>query len=879
MSLPPGTRLGPYEIVSLIGTGGMGEVYRARDSRLHRFVAIKTIAPRVLGDAHTRERFEREARAIAALSHSHICTLYDVGSADGVEFLVMEHLEGETLAARLARQGPGHPIALDETLRIATELAEALAAAHRAGIVHRDLKPANVMLTRAAGSRHGPTQVKVLDFGLAKLRESDEPHDDSITVSAPLTGEGTFVGTLPYMAPEQLEGRDVDARTDLFAFGAIIYEMATGRRAFSGDSKASLVAAILDRDPAPLIALQPLAPPGLDRLIRKCLAKSPDARWQSASDVADELRWIASGSGSGATVAGLTAGGRRWGTTAGFVSLAVLAIAAAAGLWLWTTTRPDIAGDVRHTQVTFTGDVSLTAIAPDGRTIAYAVGEQESAVRVHVRDLAGGQALPIWTGKRITNLAWLPDGAHVAVSGVNDSETSGIWILPRLGGSERRIATGGAFIAASPDGAALLRAWQDSRGFDVLSLADGAVRSVKLTGFRWLNGLSWHPRTNHVLLLTQDDDGMSAIWQVTPDGQDVVRLLQSQEPIRAICASSTSAVLYVLRQRGPTGDLIRVRLSGGAPGEGVLLSGLPIGETGLDAGCSVTADGRRLLYLRGANYGNLWRLDAAGGGPVKQLTRGTIQLALPDVSPDGKWITATAGSEPVTEIVKIPIEGGEPVRLTEGVGAVWSPDGRRLAFVSKRGGSPSVWLMTPDGVRVEEVKDSAVSNPLVAWLPDGRLAWQTPDARNYRIRDLKTGREERLVENESVGWVFMPQYSPAGDEVVVEWNRHVNGKPGLWLMTWPGREARQIAPPLRPMGWSADGQWIYAAPMSGRAPVRVSPRTGTIETVGSFPLGNFGQPGQGGCALAPDRRSMICSLIEQTSDAWLVLDFDPEVRQ
>jgi Tol biopolymer transport system component len=873
MSLPSGTRLGPYEIVSLIGTGGMGEVYRARDSRLHRFVAIKTISPRVLGDAHARERFEREARAIASLSHSHICTLHDVGSAEGVEYLVMEHLEGETLSARLVRQGTGHPVPLDETLRIATELADALAAAHRAGIVHRDLKPANIMLTRAGGSRHGPTLVKVLDFGLAKLRESHEPHDDSITESAPLTGEGTFVGTLPYMAPEQLEGRDVDARTDLFAFGAIVYEMATGRRAFSGDSKASLVAAILDRDPAPLIALQPLAPPGLDRLIRKCLAKSPDARWQSASDIADELRWIASGSGSGSgpTVVGVAAARRRRRATAWLVLLTVLALAAAAGLWRWTSVRRSVPGDVRHTQVTFTGDVSLGAIAPDGRTIAYAVGEQESAVRVVVRDLAAGQALPIWTGKRITNLAWLSDGAHVAVSGVTETETSGIWIVPRLGGSERRIA-------ASPDGAALLRAWQDSPGFDVLSLADGAVRTVKLKGFRWLNGVSWHPRTNHVLLLTEDHDGMSDIWRVTPDGQDFVRLLHSQDPVRAICASSTSAVLYGLRQRGPTGDLIRVSLSGGATGEDVLLSGLPVGETSLGASCTVTADGRRLLYLRGTNSSNLWRLDASGKSPAAQLTRGTIQLAFPDVSPDGQWIVATAGSEPAGDIVKIPIDGGEPVRLTEGIGAVWSPDGRRLAFVSKRGGPPSVWLVTPDGVRVEEVKDSAVGNPLLAWLPDGRLAWQTPDARNYRIRDLKTGREERLVENESVGWVFQPRYSAAGTEVVVDWNRRVNGAPGLWVMTWPGREARQIGPLLQPIGWSADGQWIYAAPRSGRALVRVSPRTGTSEPVGAFPLGSLGQPGQGGCALAPDRTSIICSLIEQTSDAWLVLDFDPELR-
>ena len=319
MILPAGARLGPYEIIAALGAGGMGEVYRARDTRLDRLVAIKILRG---GDAVSpimRERFDREARAIALLSHPHICTLYDIGHHDGMAFVVMEYMEGETLAERLSRQRPrssagAHPrptltartpapapagdaarhpapkvpLPLDETILIATQLADALTAAHRAGIVHRDLKPGNIIVTG-----HG---VKVLDFGLAKLKSSDDAgvNAPSTTTDSPLTAEGMLVGTIPYMAPEQLEGRSVDHRTDIFAFGGIVYEMATGRRAFAGDSQASLIAAILDRDPEPIRGAEPLTPPALERLILKCLVKDPDLRWQSASDIADELRWLSS---------------------------------------------------------------------------------------------------------------------------------------------------------------------------------------------------------------------------------------------------------------------------------------------------------------------------------------------------------------------------------------------------------------------------------------------------------------------------------------------------------------------------------------------------------------------------------------------------------
>src|SRR5512140_1219114 len=287
MAFTPGTKLGPYEIVSPLGAGGMGEVYRARDTRLERDVAVKVLPANLSSDPSLRQRMEREAKAVSKLSHPHICTLHDIGHQDGVDFLVMEYLEGETLEQRL-QKGPLPP---EQTLRYAAQVADGLAKAHKLGITHRDLKPANVMLTKSGA--------KLMDFGLAK-ESGPAPLAAALTEmtaqQAKLTSEGMIVGTFQYMSPEQLEGKEADARTDIFALGEVIYEMATGKPAFSGKSRASLIAAILTTEPTPITQAQPIAPAALERVVQRCLAKDPDERWQSASDLASEVAWIASGS-------------------------------------------------------------------------------------------------------------------------------------------------------------------------------------------------------------------------------------------------------------------------------------------------------------------------------------------------------------------------------------------------------------------------------------------------------------------------------------------------------------------------------------------------------------------------------------------------------
>jgi len=345
MPLTIGTRLGPYEIQTPLGAGGMGEVYKARDTRLDRTVAIKVLPSQLATDPQFRERFDREARTIASLNHPHICTLYDVGherlrpargaggergdaappsatergwgpastEEDGIDYLVMEYLEGQTLAERLEKGA----LSLDQTLQYAIQIADALDKAHRKGIVHRDLKPGNIFLCSrgptpararhtadAGGAGRGryadeSVNAKLLDFGLAKTAALAVAGADlsKLPTTPNLTAQGTILGTLQYMAPEQLEGKDADARTDIFAFGALLYEMLTGKKAFEGQSQASLISAIMSAEPVPIAQLQPLAPPQLDHVVRRCLAKDPDARWQTSRDLEEELRWVTEGGG------------------------------------------------------------------------------------------------------------------------------------------------------------------------------------------------------------------------------------------------------------------------------------------------------------------------------------------------------------------------------------------------------------------------------------------------------------------------------------------------------------------------------------------------------------------------------------------------------
>ncbi|MEO6258964.1 MAG: protein kinase [Thermoanaerobaculia bacterium] len=407
MSIEPGSRLGPYEIVSRIGAGGMGEVWRARDTRLDRQVAIKVLPAALAANEQFRARFEREAKSISQLNHPHVCTLFDIGHEDGTSYLVMELLEGESLAERLARG----PLPLPEVLKYGMQMAAALDRAHRASIVHRDFKPGNVVITKSGA--------KLLDFGLAKSSSSPvvAVSNEGATEHRPLTQEGTILGTFQYMAPEQLAGEEADARSDIFALGAVLYEMITGRRAFEGKTRTSLIAAILSGEPPRITESQPITPPALEHVVTKCLAKDPEDRWQSARDIAEELRWISevgSQAGVPAIVTRTRHSRRNWAAAAAVLGL-LLAIGASV-LCASFYRRLREARRVTQSEIAVTlaslQDAQVS-VSPDGRRILAVAASGNNNTRLWLRDLDSGQSRFLAGTEGGTLPFWSPDGSTV----------------------------------------------------------------------------------------------------------------------------------------------------------------------------------------------------------------------------------------------------------------------------------------------------------------------------------------------------------------------------------------------------------------------------------------------------------------------------------
>ena len=718
MGLRTGTQLGPYEILSAIGAGGMGEVHRARDTRLDRTVAIKILPDHLADRAELRERFEREARTIASLNHAHICTLYDIGHQNGTDYLVMEYLEGETLAERLKKG----PLPLDQVLQYAIEISDALDKAHRKGITHRDLKPGNIMLTKSG--------TKLLDFGLAKLKASStaSPLSQLPTANDNITAQGTILGTFQYMAPEQLEGKEADARTDIFAFGVLVYEMATGKKAFEGKSQASLIAKILDSDPPPISSLQPMTPPALDRVVKKCLAKEPDRRWQAASDLYDELKWITEG-GSHAGMLMAAASPRQ--RPLGWIAATIMLLLALGALSLVHFREPAQEARVVKMSVlppekaTFSTR-SVPAVSPDGRRVAF-VASDEGKNLLWVRDLDSliGRPLPGTDGG--IEPFWSPNSRFIGFF---------------AGGKLKKIdvAGGPALSLCDVGGLGFGGSWSRSDVIVFAPTALGALLRVPAAGG------SATPVTD----LNQASGEVSHRFPwFLPDGRHFLYLARNTEAAKTAVYvgdldSKTRREVLVAQSNAaysPPGFLLFVR-------EGTLIA------QPFDAGKSETtgdpfpvAEGVAFgqgggAFAQGqfsASQNGVLAYMSGGGGEDSQLTwfdrsgkmLGTVgapgTMQVPAISPDGRTV-AVEHQDPQTGFYDLwmhDLARGTASRFTFNSKTneypVWSPDGSHIAFSSTRDGPMNIYQKATGGAAQDEaLYKSEVNKVPEDWSRDGR---------------------------------------------------------------------------------------------------------------------------------------------------------------
>jgi Tol biopolymer transport system component len=821
MSLLAGTRLGPYEILTPLGAGGMGEVYKARDTRLDRSVAIKVLPPHRSSSPEARQRFEQEARTVSRLSHPHICALFDVGRQGEDDFLVMELLEGETLQDRLRRG----PLPLDQALRCGVEIARALHAAHRQAIVHRDLKPGNVMLTRSG--------VKLLDFGLAKaitplVGGSDGDDLETAQAAPDLTREGTLLGTLPYMAPEQIEGRAADARTDIFALGAVLYEMATGRKAFAESTQAALAAAILTGEPKAMSSLLPATPPALDRLVRTCLAKDPDARWQTAHDVGLQLAAIAEdGSLAPAAVAARPASRLRrlvpWALTALAVAVALGAVLRPrfSPVALPRTIRFSVAPPPGQTFLESVETVPLS-LSPDGSQLAFVARDPAGVTRLWLRPLSAMEARPLDGTEGALSSLWSPDGRSLAFFAAGKLKRLDLPGGPALPLCDVRPGVGfqgawgrdGQILFASAEGEAIYR----------VSTAGGEpVVAVKVDPSRGDARINWP---------TFLPDGQRFFYVARRrDGGGQLMLGQAGQPSRAVMPV-VSSVEYV-----DPGYLVFVR-------EGTLLgqrldlaSGRVVGEPFSiaepvryflsSAWAAFTASPNGVLaYESSDDRSRLAWIDKSG----REL--GSVGVAAGNnrvrISPDGRKVLFDRAQPGVgsPDLWTAELGRGTETRLTfdrqAELAGVWTPDGGAVVFSAGSGGPPHLFRKDfATGVE-EELLPSGPLQFVQDLSPDGKTVvfqqrTERGDSDLFALPLTGERKPSPILRSPFDEWDAA--FSPDGR--LLAFVSNASGRPELYLTPFPGAGARLRvstgglrAIPSRPgslrsVVWSRDGREIF----------------------------------------------------------------------
>jgi eukaryotic-like serine/threonine-protein kinase len=828
----PGVRLGPYEIVSIVGAGGMGRVYRARDVRLDRIVAIKLLPEEFSARVDRRQRFQHEARLISALNHPNICALFDVGEQDGIAFLVMEYVEGETLDDRLTRG----PLAANSLLRYAIQIADALDHAHRAHITHRDLKPANIMLTTEGA--------KLLDFGLAQGPALDIGASES-TLSMPggkLTGEGTIVGTLHYMAPEQLEGRMADARTDIFAFGTLLFEMATGQKAFEGKSQASLIASILTSEPPPVSSARPaggagLLPSALDHVVNRCLAKNPDDRWQSARDLRSELEWIAAkGADSGVPTQ------QHRGRARTLVTWAAVAGVAMIGTVLLRMRVPELAGElVRFTMPLPAGSTlargpitTRLAVSPDGRRIAF-VTTTAGVDRLWVQSLDSLTPQAVADGAE--SPFWSPDSQWVGFFAPGEGQLKKVAVS---GGPARAICAAAIIDVPSwhRDGG-ILFAQTDVGIFQVSADGGTPTQVTRLDGtHREINHLwpAWLPDGRHFIYTATslDVQGVRAprtVYVRSLDADDARMLMRAET---RVTFSPLGYLLYV-----DQGTLLAQRFD--VDERTVIGDPISVAEDlayyrSTGNGAFAVSDSGLLAYYGGTLASDLLLLDRAGRrnatGWVDQPFASSVRI-----SPDGQRVIADVtdpkvGTSDIWSFDLLRRVGSRfTAEVTDESSPIWSPDGRRVVFSSDRAGANDLYVKATDGREDAEVV-FARNGPQVAtdWSSDSKF-------------------------------------------LVVEDNSRDTGR-DLWVVPLDGKDPARPIARTRFQEWggrlSPDGRWMaFVTDESGSSEVYVMPLTGTgdkkrISTMGGGISPRWRRDGKELFYVSPNSGSIMAVAVSYT---------------
>jgi Tol biopolymer transport system component len=872
-----GRVLGPYQVVAKLGAGGMGEVYAARDTRLDRDVAIKVLPGALAADPEALARFEREARAVAALSHPNILAIHDFGTHEGTAFAVTERLEGETLRARLAA-GALPP---KKAAQIAADVARGLAAAHDKHIAHRDLKPENIFVTSDG-------QVKILDFGLAKqFVEADggAPADDSPTDLH--TDPGTVMGTVGYMAPEQVRGQPADPRADIFALGCILYEMATGQRAFQRDTVAETMTAILREDPPETSdGLHPV-PPALDEVIRHCLEKRPEERFQSARDLSFALRALTGTqptSGRAAAVAAddRAASARRSVLPIGAAVAASLVIGAAIGWW---ASRPAAADEPwsEFTQLTDeAGPEEAPSLSPDGTSVAYA-SRASGSWDIYVRRVGGRNATVVAGDPERDESApaFSPDGRSIAFHEADAD--GGIFIVGATGESARRVTETGFHPAWSPDGGILAfcqegvtnpAARQIKSALSVVDLASGAVRV--LTEGDAVQP-AWSPSGTRLAYWGQFG-GQRDLFTISAAGGEPVQVTDDP-PLDWSVTWAPDGWLYFSSDRGGAFNLWRVAVdeaSGSARGEPVPVT---MGVQAAAAMPGFSADGRHMVFRSRLDYVNPVAIpfdpETEQLGEPAYLFRRTGVFSPADVSSDGQWLLHDSVGGRVEDIFVSRVDGSELRRLTDDPhrdrAPVWSPDGSMVTFYSNRSGAYEVWSIRRDGsglTKLSNRPDESIWFPF--YEPSGNRIW----AYLSRARSIGTfdatdppttqdGIEQPPIE--VAGGTLRPHgISGDGERLVgvavsadgtgfgVGWHDLGSGRTGV------STEHRSPGIPV----WLPDGRRVvYSAP--GRVLVLVDTRTGASRTLDQFEFDI------GSVVVSPDGRTIFLAAVLSEADIWL----------